>query len=183
MKGCAACHTPHTDRGWKGFAGTDRDIYTGGERLCTGCHDRYGGGSGKHHPGEGERGCLTCHTVHGAGDDPLLKKNYGKLCASCHRGIREEWEKGRGHPVGRVRRRPVMIVGSERVGEEKEVNLSCNLCHDVHEPDRVGGLLKGEANSLCRECHRGYVGGGRGAENNGNHPGIVPCTGCHTVHG
>ncbi len=183
VEGCSVCHTPHTEIGWEGFAGTSLSIYMGGEKICVSCHTLYGdNGEGNHHKYGDKEACLTCHTMHGGWGKALLKDSYQRLCLRCHEPVKEMFEKGKGHPVGKVVREPVMILGEERVGEPEVLNLSCSLCHDMHVEGSEKGLLSMDPEKLCRSCHEGYVGSGTGMENNGNHPASVSCMECHEVH-
>jgi predicted CXXCH cytochrome family protein len=127
--------------------------------LCVSCHveqkQRLDTNAFQHGPTASGR-CTICHDPHGSSQPFFLRKAPWELCTTCHaekgsgRHVISWGPRGQGHPT-RGRADP------NRPGQE----LSCASCHNPHAAPaprlwNFGATLWLE---LCRNCHRGLVGG------------------------
>ena len=142
-----------------------------GGLLCTACHEdkkvlQKGGHRNMHAPNGTP--CLACHDIHGE-----KKQNHFLIsskaastgdpsgCLACHsprgKAARAGVSPGaQGHPVG--------------VKDSKDKTLTCETCHDAHDPS-----LKGDKG--CGDCHSEQ----KAAQTRGGH-GNTTCLSCHPAH-
>jgi predicted CXXCH cytochrome family protein len=74
----------------------------------------------------------------------LLKKPLSELCIGCHPDRVEA-----DHRVDMV---PSMDVGGLPL--DKKGRMTCATCHDPHDREGVGAMLRAEPEELCGRCHK-----------------------------
>ncbi len=104
--------------------------------------------------------CASCHSVHAAKDPVLQRQNQAKVCYGCHANEQAKFQQASHHPV-------------------REGKMACTECHDVHDDNGSGRLVKATAREKCASCH---------AEKRGpflwdHAPAAEDCNQCHTPHG
>jgi len=124
IESCNPCH---------GFARGELTLKDVPPNLCLECHQLGTQAlrsvlKANRHTREITRDCLSCHDPH-ASFEPDLVRDAGGTCGRCH------------------------PAQSARSGHDGVAGQPCAACHDAH-ASAYPALLKGDAEGLCRGCHR-----------------------------
>ncbi len=139
---CAACHGTRSTTllGWTHSPHARADV------LCSDCHDTHNRELWNLRPADAVQTAVFRNA------DPATQ-----LCASCHPGVRAQFDLPSRHPLG-------------------EGMLGCTDCHEPHASRRQ---TLGAATRRCLECHQEVAGPWIY-----EHPPVTEdCSYCHTPHG
>ncbi|MBI5343101.1 MAG: redoxin domain-containing protein [Deltaproteobacteria bacterium] len=133
---CTICHSPH--------ASSEKyqlRRYVGD--LCVMCHEAMKTVSFRKvvHKPVSDGACIGCHESHSSDrNDNFVKKPGNDLCFSCHAGVNRT---SHAHPYG------IPPKKERQIKLDKDGNLICVSCHEVHAGDESKLLVKGG----CAKCH------------------------------
>lgn len=164
-RNCSRCHSPHGKGGWSVLAGSQANLWKGGDAVCSGCHKGFASIGGSIHGNKfGDLGCKECHRAHGGVGKSLLKEQKEFLCLRCHASVAAD--KGGGHPLS-------LPSLKSKTGKDLP---GCTECHPPHREKASQEFLLGR----CEGCHD--FGRKKNAADVRRHPEESGCLKCHSFH-
>jgi len=130
-KMCAQCHEDASSP-------TALQTKSRGVDLCRACHSNMVnetfGKDRLHWPTADRQACLNCHSPHASRYAPLLSKDEGALCGSCHEELAT-------HLAEAKEKHPPAVDGA------------CATCHDPHASNQAYLIASDSSIEICQQCH------------------------------